>query len=51
MAADRDALLALADTWQKSGDRLQGRRSDVATALIGCAQALRAALGDEEPDA
>ena len=44
---DRDALLVLAATWQKSGERLQGRRSDVATALIGCAQALRNAIGEE----
>ena len=39
---DSEALLTLADTWEKAAARARGKkRDDVATALIGCAQALR----------
>ena len=43
---NRDALLALADKWEKAGERTRPQNADVASALIGCAQALRNLLDE-----
>jgi hypothetical protein len=48
VTVDVNALHDLADLWEKSGERIRRDKNEVASALVGCAQALRNVLPERE---